>query len=95
MSVFRSKLNIETEMNPEELGPMMDRGCIEYGCTRVSFNGPVVLLKGLFLSLSLSSGEYSEFCRGGGCVTTPTFHNHTYLTCKEQSVYYHSYIESS
>ena len=35
VSIFRSKLSIETGMNPEELGPTMAQGCIQYGCTRV------------------------------------------------------------
>ncbi len=35
VSVFRSKLFIETGMNPEELGPMTAPGCIEYGCMKV------------------------------------------------------------
>ena len=35
VGVFRSKLNIETGTNPEELGPTMAQGCIQHGCTRV------------------------------------------------------------
>ncbi len=35
VTIFRSKLNIETEMNPEELGPVMAPGCFQYGCKRV------------------------------------------------------------
>ena len=36
VSVFRSKLYIESGMNPEELGSMRVPGCIESGCTKVS-----------------------------------------------------------
>ena len=35
VSVFRSKLNLETGTNPEELGPTMAQGCFQAGCKRV------------------------------------------------------------